>query len=155
MGFNRYYNNTPAGNFQFPGLDAFPNIQLFDLGSGLQLGPDSQAPQFTIQNLYQFEDNVSWNKGAERLYGYTAEEMIGQSIQLSRMETTAQTRAETIALDELVADILSAGAGLSSREAATLLSREGPRLVKEILIDELNVTFDTSTEFPGELDLTS
>ena len=35
------------------------------------------------------------------------EEMIGQSIQLSRMETTAQTRAETIALDELVADIVA------------------------------------------------
>ncbi|HEX4481035.1 MAG TPA: ATP-binding protein [Rudaea sp.] len=35
------------------------------------------------------------------------EEMIGQSIQLSRMETTAQTRAETIAIDELVADIVA------------------------------------------------
>jgi signal transduction histidine kinase len=35
------------------------------------------------------------------------EEMIGQSIQLSRMETTAQTRAETVALDELVADIVA------------------------------------------------
>jgi signal transduction histidine kinase len=35
------------------------------------------------------------------------EEMISQSIQLSRMETAAQTRAETIALDELVADIVA------------------------------------------------
>ena len=35
------------------------------------------------------------------------EEMIGQSIQLSRMETTTQTRAENIALDELVADIVA------------------------------------------------
>ena len=35
------------------------------------------------------------------------EEMIGQSIQLSRMETATQTRAETIALDELVADIVA------------------------------------------------
>jgi two-component system sensor histidine kinase CpxA len=33
------------------------------------------------------------------------EEMIGQAIQLSRMETTSQTRAEDIALDELVADV--------------------------------------------------
>jgi len=64
VGFNRYYNNTPDGNFQFSGLDAFPNIVLNDLGAGLQLGPDSQAPQFTIQNLYQFVDNVSWTKGA-------------------------------------------------------------------------------------------
>lgn len=33
------------------------------------------------------------------------EEMISQSIQLSRMETTSQNRAEDVALDELVADI--------------------------------------------------
>ena len=57
--------------------------------------------------------------------------------------------------EQLVEDILIAGAGLSSPEAATLESREGPRLVKEILIDELNVPFDPSPEHPGELDLTS
>ncbi len=57
--------------------------------------------------------------------------------------------------EQLVADILSAGAGLSSPEAATLLSVEGPRLVKEILIDELHVPFDPSPEHPNELDLTS
>jgi len=70
VGFNRYFNSTPAGDFKFPGLDAFPNIILLDLGSGLQIGPDSQAPQFTIQNLYQGVDNVSWTKGAHTLkYG--------------------------------------------------------------------------------------
>src|ERR1019366_10084863 len=57
--------------------------------------------------------------------------------------------------EQLVQDILSAGAGLSSPEAASLLSHEGPRLVKEILIDELRVPFDFSPEHPGELDLTS
>jgi hypothetical protein len=65
VGFNRYFNNLPAGNFSFPGLDSFPNLILLDLGgNGLQLGPDSQAPQFTIQNLYQGVDNVSWTKGS-------------------------------------------------------------------------------------------
>src|SRR6266446_3824890 len=59
--FNRYANTTPAGNFAFQGLDSFPNLQLIDLG--LQIGPDSNAPQFTIQNLYQATDNVSWTKG--------------------------------------------------------------------------------------------
>jgi L-aspartate oxidase len=57
--------------------------------------------------------------------------------------------------DQLVADILSAGAGLSSPAAASLLSHEGPRLVKQILIDELQVPFDSSPGHPGELDLTS
>lgn len=56
--------------------------------------------------------------------------------------------------EQLVKDILSVGAGLSSPQAASLLSREGPRLVKDILIDELHVPFDPSSESPGELDLT-
>jgi hypothetical protein len=65
VGFNRYANTLDSGKFSFPGLDAFPNIVLIDLGSsGLQLGPDSQSPQFTIQNLYQGVDNLSWTKGA-------------------------------------------------------------------------------------------
>jgi len=61
VAFNRFANTTPAGNFQFPGLDSFPNLLFFDLG--LQIGPDSNAPQFTIQNLYQAIDNVTWSKG--------------------------------------------------------------------------------------------
>lgn len=56
--------------------------------------------------------------------------------------------------EQLVNDILTVGAGLSSPEAASLLGREGPRLVKEILIDELGVPFDHSPTSPGELDLT-
>jgi len=68
VGYNRYFNNLPDGNFKYPGLDAFPNLILLDLGgSGLQIGPDSQAPQFTIQNTYQFVDNVSWTRGAHTL----------------------------------------------------------------------------------------
>jgi hypothetical protein len=63
VGFNRYANTTPSGNFAYPGLDVFPNILLFDLGSGLNIGPDGNAPQFTIQNFYSAVDNVSWTKG--------------------------------------------------------------------------------------------
>jgi Carboxypeptidase regulatory-like domain len=66
-GFNRFNQTIPAGNFQYPGLDAFPNITLFDLGNGLNIGPDPNAPQFTIQNFYQFVDNVSWLKGKHNL----------------------------------------------------------------------------------------
>lgn len=63
LGFNRFDETIPAGNFQYPGLDAFPNITLFDLGNGLNIGPDGNAPQFTIQNFYQIVDNVSVVKG--------------------------------------------------------------------------------------------
>jgi hypothetical protein len=67
VGFNRWSQNISAGNFQYPGLDAFPNITLFDLGAGLIIGPDGNAPQFTIQNFYQVVDNISWIKGKHNL----------------------------------------------------------------------------------------
>ena len=62
FGFNRFDENIVVGPQKYPGLDQFPNITLFDLGSGLNIGPDSNAPQFTVQNFYQFVDNVSWLK---------------------------------------------------------------------------------------------
>ena len=63
VGFNRYDNVTPVGTQKYPGLDAFPNIVLDDLGGGMNIGPDPNAPQFTIQNFYQVVDNISWTKG--------------------------------------------------------------------------------------------
>ena len=59
LGYNRFDNKTPAGNFSFPGLDSFPNIVLNSL-NGLNIGPDQNAPQFTIINTYQLSDNISW-----------------------------------------------------------------------------------------------
>ena len=35
--------------------------------NGVQLGPDPNAPQETITNLYQFVDNVSWVKGKHNI----------------------------------------------------------------------------------------
>jgi hypothetical protein len=67
FGFNRFNQTIGAGNFKYQGLDAFPNITLFDLGTGLNIGPNSNAPQFTIQNFYQFVDNVSLVRGRHSL----------------------------------------------------------------------------------------
>lgn len=61
VGFNRTAFNISAGNFKFPGLDSFPNVNFADLG--LDIGPNPNAPQFTIQNLYQAIDNVIWTRG--------------------------------------------------------------------------------------------
>jgi len=63
VGFNRFANNVPVGNFSFGGLNQFPNLQFFDMGA-IQVGPDGNSPQFTIQNLYQVTDNLTWTKGA-------------------------------------------------------------------------------------------
>ena len=62
VGYHRYFNQTPSGNFSFPGVDSFPNLTYFDQG-GINIGPDGNAPQATIENLYQFTNNVNWVKG--------------------------------------------------------------------------------------------
>ena len=53
---------------------------------------------------------------------------------------------------KLIEDILRAGAGLSNEEAVRFLAVEGPRVVRELLLEDIHVPFTTSLE--GELDLT-
>lgn len=67
VSFNRFLNPVPSGNFKYPGLDAFPNITLNDLGGGLNIGPNPNAPQTFAQNLYSAVDNISWTRGAHSL----------------------------------------------------------------------------------------
>lgn len=52
----------------------------------------------------------------------------------------------------LVKDVLRAGAGLCNPEAVKLLAAEGPRVVREILIEEAGVPFSRSRS--GDLDFT-
>jgi hypothetical protein len=62
LGVNRQNQTFPLfGNQSFPGLDAFPNIDVSELNAAY--GPDPNAPQYSIQNLYQLTDNVTWTKG--------------------------------------------------------------------------------------------
>lgn len=61
LGYNRQNQLYGAGNFSYPGLDAFPNLTFDELG--LQLGPNPQAPQGSVQNVYQANDNVTWTRG--------------------------------------------------------------------------------------------
>lgn len=73
LGYTRFINDTPAGNYKFPGLDAFPNIQIADLG-GLQLGPDPNAPQFVASNTYQLAENLTWTRGRHTIKtGFSAQ----------------------------------------------------------------------------------
>jgi len=65
LGYNRQNQLFGAGNFKYPGLDAFPNLTFEDIG--LQLGPDPQAPQGGVQNLYQGTENLTWIHGAHTL----------------------------------------------------------------------------------------
>ncbi len=56
--FSRNVNAISASGYTFPGLDAFPNLTIDDLGS-LQIGPDPNTPTGNIQNLFQLSDNVT------------------------------------------------------------------------------------------------
>jgi L-aspartate oxidase len=53
----------------------------------------------------------------------------------------------------LVADILHAGAGLSSPSAALLLAEEGPGLVRDVLIERCGVRFDRNSNGEPEFGL--
>ena len=66
IAYNRLNQPLEAGNFKYPGLDQFPNIYINDT-LNLNIGPDSNAPQFTIQNTYQLLDNITWVKGKHTL----------------------------------------------------------------------------------------
>ena len=54
---------------------------------GLQVGPDSNAPQYTVQNTYQLVDNMNWTKGKHTLkFGVDVRDVISpqQFIQRER-----------------------------------------------------------------------
>jgi Carboxypeptidase regulatory-like domain/TonB dependent receptor len=61
LGYNRQNQSFPVADYSFPGLDQFPNLVFNDLGLGL--GPNSNYPQFNVNNLYQGVDNLTWTKG--------------------------------------------------------------------------------------------
>jgi hypothetical protein len=61
LGYNRYYSVFTAPG-KFPGMNVFPNLVIDDL-NGVNIGPDPNAPQGTIQNTYQGSDSILWNLG--------------------------------------------------------------------------------------------
>ena len=46
----------------------------------------------------------------------------------------------------LIEDVMRAGAGLSRRSAVELLAREGPQLVRSILLEKIGVPFDRTPD---------
>jgi len=65
LGYNRYFNTYGVPNVSWPGLDSFPNIDVFELGGvNNTFGPDPNAPQSAVQNQYQIAENISWTRGA-------------------------------------------------------------------------------------------
>jgi hypothetical protein len=106
VGFNRYANTTLAGNFKFGALDAFPNILLNDMG-GVNIGPDSNAPQYTIQNLYQGVDNLSWTRGKHSLkFGVEWREYISPQNFTQRARGDYEYNSAQMFLEDFSPDII-------------------------------------------------
>ncbi len=57
IAYRRNNGETSAGNFQFPGLDAFPNLTFDDLQ--LQVGPDPNTPTGQIANASSIQENLT------------------------------------------------------------------------------------------------
>ena len=65
LAFRRSSSTVIVPDLTYPGLDAFPNLELDDLG--ISLGPDKDAPQFGIENNYQVVDNITYSRGNHAL----------------------------------------------------------------------------------------
>jgi len=66
LGYNRVANDYGVPDLTFPGLDAFPNLTIDNLG-GINVGPAPNNPQYSVQNTYQLLDNLTWVKGNHTL----------------------------------------------------------------------------------------
>jgi len=76
VGFNRFAQIVSAGNFSYPNLDSFPNLVFNDLNT-LQVGPDGNAPQSSIQNTYSAAEAITWTKSAHSLkFGFEGRKLI-------------------------------------------------------------------------------
>ncbi len=84
LAYNRFNQNVPIpSNLKFPGLDQFPNLTFSDLS--LQMGPNPNAPQASINNTYQLVENLSWTKGRHDLkFGVDARDLIAASTFIQR-----------------------------------------------------------------------
>lgn len=75
VSYKRNNQSYPVGNFQFPGLDAFPNLSLDDLS--LQIGPDPNIPSGYIENTSQLQENITKTWGRHTIKaGYAAVDVI-------------------------------------------------------------------------------
>ena len=106
--YRRYVNDTPAPDIGFPiaGFDSFPNIGLTDLG--IDIGPDQNAPQSSIENSYQLVDNVSYLVGNHSFkFGVDTRKIISPQTFVQRVRGDYQYGSTDRFLRDLNPDILS------------------------------------------------
>ncbi|MGH7869983.1 MAG: TonB-dependent receptor domain-containing protein, partial [Candidatus Dormibacteraceae bacterium] len=80
---------------------------LNDLGGGLSIGPDPNAPQYTIQNYYSAVDNITWTKGKHSLkFGVEYAEYISPQNFTQRARGDYEYNATQLFLEDYSPDYL-------------------------------------------------
>ncbi len=103
LAYNRLNDDLAIPPTQFPGLDMFPSIVVRELG--VQIGPNINAPQASIQNTYQLADNVTWIKGNHSFkFGFDGRDMISAINFISNVRGLYQYRSLERYLLDLVPD---------------------------------------------------
>jgi hypothetical protein len=107
LAFNRFNDNIQVPDFKYPGLDVFPNIQIQgDLN--VQIGPNPNGPQATIQTTYQINDNVSWTKGRHDFkFGFDGRSLIAASTFIQRVRGDYDYNLLERFLQDKVPDLLA------------------------------------------------
>ena len=108
VSFRRYTSNIGAGPYQFPGLDAFPNVSFDDLG--LQLGPDPNTPSGSIANNLGIQENLTKTMGRHTIKaGYAFSDVIltGTFVQRARGDY------DYLNLEQYLQDMSPTGGNLS------------------------------------------
>lgn len=107
LAFNRFNQDVEVPNFQFPGLDQFPNIVIRN-DLQMNIGPDANAPQATIQTTYQIADNVTWVKGQHELkFGFDGRDLIAASTFIQRSRGDYEWTTLRGYLSDSVPDIIA------------------------------------------------
>lgn len=154
LGFNRFSQYYTVGSQKFPGLDQFPNIT-FDNDLGLQLGPDPNAPQFTVQNNYELTDNLNWTKGKHSFkFGFEGMRFISPQafIQRQRGDYDYQNVQEFLT-DQIPTDLAERGLGTTpyygNQWATYLYATDQWRIRRNLTID-LGLRWERTTVSQSE-----
>src|SRR5581483_4494266 len=108
LSYRRYVNQTPVPGFAFPiaGFDTFPNLGLKDLG--IDIGPDPNAPQSTIENSYQLVNNSTYMAGNNTFkFGADERKIISPQVFVQRLRGDYQYNSTDRFLRDLNPDFLS------------------------------------------------
>ncbi|MGD0681939.1 MAG: TonB-dependent receptor [Terracidiphilus sp.] len=104
LGYNRFYSTVPAPG-TFPGMNVFPNLTFDDL-NGINVGPDPNAPQATIQNTYQGSESIMYIKGKHTLKtGFEFRDVISPQVFVQRLRGDYEWSHLGLYLQDLAPDV--------------------------------------------------